>query len=56
MSPHINILLDFDGTISLHDTTDVILAAFADPQWHDVEREWIAGRIGSRACMSRQWR
>lgn len=54
MTGQINVLLDFDGTISLHDTTDLILAAFADPQWHDVEEEWVAGRIGSRECMSRQ--
>ena len=53
--PHpIHVILDFDGTISLHDTTDLILAAFADPQWRDVEEEWAAGRIGSRACMDRQ--
>lgn len=54
MTDRINVLLDFDGTISCHDTTDQILAAFADPQWHDVEHEWVTGRIGSRACMSRQ--
>lgn len=49
-----NILLDFDGTISLKDTTDLIFAAFAHPHWHDVERDWESGRIGSRECMSRQ--
>lgn len=54
MPDRINILLDFDGTISLRDTTDLILEAFAHPQWRDVEREWVHGRIGSRDCMSRQ--
>lgn len=54
MPDPIHILLDFDGTISLHDTTDLIFEAFADPQWHAVEQEWVSGRIGSRTCMSRQ--
>lgn len=54
MTDRLNILLDFDGTISRHDTTDLILSAFADPQWHDIEREWVTGRIGSRACMHQQ--
>ncbi|WP_425104621.1 HAD-IB family phosphatase [Ancylobacter sp.] len=54
MKDRINVLLDFDGTVSRHDTTDEILAAFADPQWHEIEHEWVTGRIGSRTCMSRQ--
>lgn len=54
MPNRISILLDFDGTISLHDTTDLILEAFADPRWQDVEQEWVLGRIGSRDCMARQ--
>lgn len=54
MTDRINVLLDFDGTISLHDTTDLILSAFAAPHWHDIEQEWVTGRIGSRECMRRQ--
>jgi len=46
--------IDFDGTITFEDTTDAILERFADERWHDIEREWIAGRIGSRECLSRQ--
>ncbi|WP_038192415.1 HAD-IB family phosphatase [Xanthobacter sp. 91] len=46
--------LDFDGTISLVDTTDLLLATFADGSWQEIEEEWCAGRIGSRECMSRQ--
>lgn len=46
--------LDFDGTISPIDTTDLLLEAFADPSWRDVEEEWRSGRIGSRECLSRQ--
>lgn len=49
-----SVLIDFDGTIALEDTTDLILERFADPLWRQVESEWVAGRIGSRECLSRQ--
>ncbi|HZS47783.1 MAG TPA: MtnX-like HAD-IB family phosphatase [Blastocatellia bacterium] len=48
------ILFDFDGTITKRDTTDAVLEAFAMPPWQEIEEEWVAGRIGSRECMSRQ--
>jgi len=48
------IFSDFDGTIAQVDVTDVILAEFADPAWHEVEDEWVDGRIGSRECLKRQ--
>ncbi len=48
------VLLDFDGTISEVDTTDLLLERFAAPAWHDIEEEWKTGRIGSRECMVRQ--
>jgi len=48
------VLLDFDGTISKVDTTDMLLERFAAPAWRDIEEEWKAGRIGSRECMVRQ--
>src|SRR5262245_41860890 len=48
------VLLDFDGTISKVDTTDLLLEKFAAPAWHDIEDDWKAGRIGSRECMVRQ--
>lgn len=51
---HWQALIDFDGTITLKDTTDEILERFADPLWRDVEDDWLAGRIGSRQCMERQ--
>ncbi|WP_293797633.1 MtnX-like HAD-IB family phosphatase [uncultured Bosea sp.] len=47
-------IVDFDGTISLADTTDRILARFAEPGWEAIEEDWVAGRIGSRECMERQ--
>jgi 2,3-diketo-5-methylthio-1-phosphopentane phosphatase len=45
---------DFDGTIAQLDITDVILERFADPVWHEIEEEWVRGRIGSRECLRRQ--
>jgi 2,3-diketo-5-methylthio-1-phosphopentane phosphatase len=54
MQSGVRVFVDFDGTISLEDTTDVILERFADPEWRKVEAEWLAGRIGSRECLSRQ--
>ena len=49
-----SILADFDGTIVLEDTTDLVLERFADPAWRSIEADWAAGRIGSRECLLRQ--
>ncbi len=49
-----NVVCDFDGTISLNDTTDALLEAFAEPEWHAIEERWIAGEIGSAECMHLQ--
>jgi len=48
------ILSDFDGTISLEDTTDVLLENFGMAGWQALEEDWLAGRIGSRECMGAQ--
>jgi 2,3-diketo-5-methylthio-1-phosphopentane phosphatase len=50
----VDITIDFDGTVTLGDTTDRMLERFADPEWREVEAEWVAGRIGSRECLARQ--
>jgi 2-hydroxy-3-keto-5-methylthiopentenyl-1-phosphate phosphatase len=50
----IEITIDFDGTVTLADTTDLMLERFADPKWREVEAEWVEGRIGSRECLARQ--
>jgi 2,3-diketo-5-methylthio-1-phosphopentane phosphatase len=54
MRPLPHLYIDFDGTISATDTTDLILERFALPQWHAVEAAWERGEIGSRECMARQ--
>lgn len=48
------VFCDFDGTISVKDTTDEILSRFADPEWEIIEAEWKRGEIGSAECMRRQ--
>lgn len=48
------VICDFDGTISKKDTTDQLLARFADPVWQAIEAEWEVGSIGSAECMRRQ--
>ncbi|MEI7037406.1 MtnX-like HAD-IB family phosphatase [Fulvimonas yonginensis] len=48
------ILCDFDGTISVEDVIDSLLDRFGRPGWEQLEHDWRAGRIGSRACMGGQ--
>ena len=49
-----HVFCDFDGTISVQDASDFILARFADPEWQDIEEQWKQGIIGSAQCMQRQ--
>jgi 2-hydroxy-3-keto-5-methylthiopentenyl-1-phosphate phosphatase len=49
----LRVLCDFDGTISVADTTDAIFDRFA-PSWRTIETLWEAGEIGSAECMRRQ--
>jgi 2-hydroxy-3-keto-5-methylthiopentenyl-1-phosphate phosphatase len=51
---HLEILCDFDGTISPVDTVDFLLERLADPSWRLLEAQWIRGEIGSRECMAAQ--
>ena len=48
------LLCDFDGTISVEDTTDTLLERFGKPGWEKLEDDWKAGRIGSHDCMAGQ--
>lgn len=47
-------LCDFDGTISPHDTADLLIEAFGNARCQNLENDWLAGEIGSRACMGGQ--
>jgi 2-hydroxy-3-keto-5-methylthiopentenyl-1-phosphate phosphatase len=48
------IFCDFDGTISVKDTTDALLDQFALPEWEAIEAQWQRGEIGSAECMRSQ--
>lgn len=47
-------LVDFDGTISIEDSTDALLTRYAEPAWLEVEAAWLRGEIGSRHCLAEQ--
>lgn len=53
-APQPIIFSDFDGTITQADIIDQILTQLASPAWRKIEAEWMAGRMGSRECLSRQ--
>ncbi len=48
------IACDFDGTISLQDTTDAVLAQFATAEWLTIEAQFESGAISSGQCMRDQ--
>jgi len=50
--PPISILVDFDGTISLSDVTDVVMAEHVPGVWEEVAARYDAGLMGSRRLMA----
>lgn len=51
-----HVWIDFDGTITAIDMLDELIRRHAaDDSWRAAEVDWQAGRIGSRACLSRQF-
>ena len=54
MRSTIEVLCDFDGTISPVDTVDLLLERLADPAWRMLEEQWVRGEISSRECMAGQ--
>lgn len=48
------VFCDFDGTITVADTTDLVLSRLAPPAWEAIEADWVAGRIDAATCMRRQ--
>jgi 2-hydroxy-3-keto-5-methylthiopentenyl-1-phosphate phosphatase len=47
-------VVDFDGTICPDDVSEELLSRFGEPSWRDIDREFQAGLIGSRECLTRQ--
>jgi 2-hydroxy-3-keto-5-methylthiopentenyl-1-phosphate phosphatase len=54
MSINCHVFIDFDGTLAPGDPTDTLLDRFADRSWIELEAEFKAGRMSSRACMAQQ--
>lgn len=54
MSSIVDVYCDFDGTITVGDTIDILLERLADPSWEEIEARWVRGEIGSRECMALQ--
>jgi 2,3-diketo-5-methylthio-1-phosphopentane phosphatase len=48
------VVCDFDGTITLADTTDVVLANLARPHWRKLEDRWMTREISAAECKRRQ--
>jgi 2-hydroxy-3-keto-5-methylthiopentenyl-1-phosphate phosphatase len=51
-SPPLAILVDYDGTVSLTDVTEQILAQHVAGVWEEAEASYDAGRMGSRRLMT----
>jgi 2-hydroxy-3-keto-5-methylthiopentenyl-1-phosphate phosphatase len=51
-TPPLSILIDYDGTISLTDVTEQVLAEHVPGTWEEAEASYDAGRMGSRRLMS----
>jgi HAD superfamily phosphoserine phosphatase-like hydrolase len=51
------VFLDFDGTLTVADTGVHLLEALAgDDSWREVDELYVAGAIGSRECLVREWK
>lgn len=50
-----SVFLDFDGTMSVADTCVHLLERFAGPEWKAIDAQYLAGEIGSRVGLSREW-
>lgn len=50
--PPLSLLIDYDGTISLTDVTDVVMAEHLPGNWEESAALYDAGKIGSRSQMT----
>jgi 2-hydroxy-3-keto-5-methylthiopentenyl-1-phosphate phosphatase len=51
-APPLSILVDYDGTISLTDVSEQILAEYVAGGWEEAEASYDAGQMGSRRLMA----
>ena len=54
MLPVGSVLVDFDGTASLHDVAEHLLDEFADGSWRDYDAAWDRGELDSRRVITAQ--
>ena len=52
----VQVFCDFDGTVALQDIGNSFLTEFGLPDWLEAEREFLAGTLGSRDALVRQYR
>jgi 2-hydroxy-3-keto-5-methylthiopentenyl-1-phosphate phosphatase len=50
--PPLSLLIDYDGTISLTDVTDTVMAEHVPGVWEEAAAQYDAGRMGSRRLMA----
>ncbi len=55
MAERLAVLSDFDGTITMTDVAEDLLARFAPKEWEEIERLHRARGIGTREAMARQF-
>jgi 2-hydroxy-3-keto-5-methylthiopentenyl-1-phosphate phosphatase len=51
-----SVFFDFDGTISRTGVGVHLLKRLGDPAWREIDDAYIRGEMGSRDCMSQEWR
>jgi 2,3-diketo-5-methylthio-1-phosphopentane phosphatase len=49
------VLLDFDGTITMQDSSELVLRMFADERWQIYDDQMDRGEIGLEECMRLQF-
>lgn len=54
MLPVRSVLIDFDGTITVHDVTERLLMQFGDPSWPSYDDAVDRGQIGLREALAAQ--
>jgi 2,3-diketo-5-methylthio-1-phosphopentane phosphatase len=50
------VLCDFDGTITMVDTAELVLAKFAEGDWRVIDRQFELGEITLEECLRREFR
>ncbi len=49
------LVVDFDGTLALHDVGDELCETFAEPGWRDVGAAWRRGELSLAEAQRRMW-